>query len=114
QEQEIHIVMTDQRMPEMTGVEFLSRIRGEHPDAIRLLFTGYADLKAVVDAINQGNIYRYITKPWDPDELQALLRQAAAQYDLIVERKRLLQELRDKNQELETANRELQQANELK
>jgi signal transduction histidine kinase len=114
EEQEIHIVMTDQRMPEMTGVEFLSRIRGEHPDAIRLLFTGYADIKAVVDAINQGNVYRYITKPWDPDELQALLRQAAAQYDLIVERNRLVKELQVKNQELEQANTELQQANELK
>src|SRR5205823_833738 len=64
QEQEVHLVMTDQRMPEMTGVEFLSQVRGDHPEAIRLLFTGYADLKAVVDAINQGNVYRYITQPW--------------------------------------------------
>jgi signal transduction histidine kinase len=114
QEHEVHIVMTDQRMPEMTGVEFLSRIRGEHPDAIRLLFTGYADMKAVVDAINQGNVYRYITKPWDSDELQALMRQAAAQYDLIVERNRLLKELQVKNEELEKANTDLKQANELK
>src|SRR6266849_5658392 len=58
QEEEVHIVMTDQRMPEMTGVEFLRRIRGEHHDAVRLLFTGYADIKAVIDAINQGNVYR--------------------------------------------------------
>jgi signal transduction histidine kinase len=114
QEHEVHIVMTDQRMPEMTGVEFLSRIRGEHPDAIRLLFTGYADMKAVVDAINQGNVYRYISKPWDSDELQALMRQAAAQYDLIVERNRLLKELQVKNEELEKANTDLKQANELK
>jgi DNA-binding NtrC family response regulator len=68
--------MTDQRMPEMTGVEFLKRVRGEHPDAIRLLFTGYADIRAVIDAINQGNVYRYITKPWDPDELQTVIREA--------------------------------------
>src|SRR4051794_4821350 len=58
---EVHIVMTDQRMPEMSGVQFLRQVRGEHPDAIRLLFTGYADIKAVIDAINQGNVYRYIT-----------------------------------------------------
>src|SRR5687767_8508209 len=51
QEQEVHIVMTDQRMPEMTGVEFLTQLRGEHPDAIQLLFTGYADIRAVIDAI---------------------------------------------------------------
>jgi signal transduction histidine kinase len=114
QEEEIHIVMTDQRMPEMTGVEFLRQVRGEHPDAIRLLFTGYADIKAVIDAINQGNVYRYISKPWDPDELQTIIRQAAQQYDLIVERKRLLAELQIKNRELASANAELLQANELK
>jgi signal transduction histidine kinase len=104
QEQEVHLVMTDQRMPEMTGVEFLSHVRGDHPEAIRLLFTGYADLKAVVDAINQGSVYRYITKPWDPDDLQIIIRQAAEQYDLLVERKRLLAELQEKNLELQQAN----------
>src|SRR5438128_11716235 len=114
QDTEAHIVMTDQRMPEMTGVEFLRRIRGEHPDATRLLFTGYADIKAVIDAINQGNVYRYITKPWDPDELQSIIRQAAQQYDLLVERKQLLAELQVKNRELSNLNAELVQANELK
>jgi signal transduction histidine kinase len=103
-EQEVHLVMTDQRMPEMTGVEFLGHVRGDHPEAIRLLFTGYADIKAVIDAINQGNVYRYITKPWDPDDLQIVIRQAAEQYDLLVERKRLLAELQEKNQELLRAN----------
>jgi signal transduction histidine kinase len=113
-EEEVHIVMTDQRMPEMSGVEFLQQIRAEYPDAIRLLFTGYADIKAVIDAINQGNVYRYISKPWDPDELQTIIRQAAQQYDLILERKRLLAELQIKNRELASANMELLQANELK
>jgi signal transduction histidine kinase len=114
QDQEVHIVMTDQRMPGMSGVEFLRQVRGEFPEAIRLLFTGYADIKAVIDAINQGNVFRYITKPWDPDELQSIIRQAAEQYDLLVERKRLLAEVQAKNQELEAANAELKQANELK
>jgi signal transduction histidine kinase len=112
--EEVHIVMTDQRMPEMTGVEFLRRVRGAHPDAIRLLFTGYADIKAVIDAINQGNIYRYISKPWDPDELLAVIRQAQEQYDLLVERKRLLAELQVTNQHLEKANWDLREANTLK
>jgi signal transduction histidine kinase len=111
---EVHIVMTDQRMPGMTGVEFLRQIREEQPDAIRLLFTGYADIKAVIDAINQGNVFRYITKPWDPDELQSIIRQAAEQYDLLTERKRLLAELQAKNQALLVANTDLRQANELK
>jgi len=55
-ENEVQIVMTDQRMPGMSGVEFLYHVRGEHPEAIRLLFTGYADIKAVIDAINQGSV----------------------------------------------------------
>ena len=75
-EEEVHVVMTDQRMPGMTGVEFLKQIRGQHPDAIRLLFTGYTDMKAVIDSINEGNVYRYITKPWDPDELLMTIREA--------------------------------------
>jgi len=113
-ENEVQIVMTDQRMPGMSGVEFLYHVRGEHPEAIRLLFTGYADINAVIDAINQGSVYRYITKPWNPDELQTIIRQAAEQYDLLVERKQLLAELQVKNQDLEKANIGLRQANELK
>jgi signal transduction histidine kinase len=114
QADEIHVVMTDQRMPEMTGVEFLSRVRGEYPEAIRLLFTGYADIRAVIDAINQGNVYRYITKPWDPEELQSLIREAVERYELLVERKNLVAMLQRKNAELEQANAELSRANTLK
>ena len=95
QQRPIHVVMTDQRMPAMTGVELLSRVQGEWPDAIRMVFTGYSDIKAVIDSINQGHIFRYITKPWDPDELRAVLHQACEEYDRIVERKRLLTDLRD-------------------
>ena len=102
-EQEVHVVMTDQRMPEMSGVEFLHWARAEHPDTVRLLFTGYADLRAVIDAINQGNVYRYITKPWDPDELLAVIREACQRHDLLVDRKRLLQELEVKNASLRRA-----------
>src|SRR5688572_2190359 len=112
--EEVHVVMTDQRMPATTGVEFLKHVRGEAPEAVRLLFTGYADIHAVIDAINQGNVYRYITKPWDPDELQALIREACERYDLIVERKLLLAEVQHKNAELEKANAELLQSSLLK
>jgi signal transduction histidine kinase len=113
-EQPVHVVMTDQRMPEISGVDFLRSVRRDRPEAIRLLFTGYADIKAVIDAINEGHVYRYITKPWDPDELLMILRQAGEQYDLLQERQRLLDDLRRKNEELEQANAELQQANVLK
>jgi signal transduction histidine kinase len=112
--EEVHLVMTDQRMPEMTGVEFLRKIRGEYPEAIRLLFTGYADIRAVIDAINQGNVYRYITKPWDPDELQGIIKEAAERYDLIVERNKLVVMLEEKNRNLEAVNAELKRSNDLK
>jgi signal transduction histidine kinase len=113
-EQEVHVVMSDQRMPGTSGVEFLARVRAEHPDVVRLLFTGYADLKAVIDAINEGHVYRYVTKPWSPDELEAVIRQAAEQYDLLAERKRLLADLQVRNQELQGANAELRESNALK
>jgi signal transduction histidine kinase len=106
--------MTDQRMPARTGVEFLKEVRGEAPEAVRLLFTGYADIHAVIDAINQGNVYRYITKPWDPDELQTIIREACERYDLIVDRKLLLAEVQRKNAELEKANADLLHSNLLK
>jgi len=89
----IHVVMTDQRMPEMTGVELMGRVKSQYPDAIRIVFTGYADIKAVIECINRGGLYRYITKPWDPDELIELLHEAAAAHDALVERKQLLQDL---------------------
>src|SRR5262245_33068139 len=98
--QAVSVVMTDQRMPEMTGTELLSHLQGEWPDAIRMVFTGYADVKAVIEAINQGHIFRYITKPWHPDELRETLRQACAEYEQIIERKRLLADLREHEQQI--------------
>src|SRR5262245_61844917 len=114
EQEDVHIVMADQRMPEMTGVEFLKTLRDTYPDVVRLLFTAYADIEAVTDAINEGNVYRYISKPWEPSELKVVLRQAVEHYDLQAERKRLLSEIQDKNKQLEAANSELRQANDLK
>jgi signal transduction histidine kinase len=104
QENTIDVIMTDQRMPDMTGVEFLKQARDPHPDATRLLFTGYADISAVIAAINQGNVYRYIAKPWDPDELQTIIREACERHDLIVQRKQLIDDLEQANKELRDAN----------
>ena len=89
----IQVVMADQRMPEMTGVDFLAQVRARYPDVTRLLLTGYADLRAVTDAINQGQVFHYITKPWDPDELLRVLRDACGQHDRAAERRRLLSDL---------------------
>jgi signal transduction histidine kinase len=112
--EQVHIVMSDQRMPEMTGVELLSRVKALHPETIRLLFTAYSDLTAVIDAINEGNVYRYISKPWEVEDLKATLRQACDFHHLQEERRRLLQEVQAKNAQLETANAELLRANEMK
>ena len=79
----IHVVMTDQRMPGMTGVELMNQVKDRWPDAVRIVFTGYADIKAVVDAINNSGLYRYITKPWDPDDLIDTLHDAACPPDLV-------------------------------
>ena len=114
QERPVDVVMTDQRMPEMTGVELLHHVRETQPDTVRLLFTGYADVRAVIDAINRGSIYRYITKPWDPEDLQVIVRDAVERHDLIAERQRLLAELRRANEELMRANGELAATSELK
>jgi signal transduction histidine kinase len=113
-EHDIHVVMTDQRMPGTSGVEFLGKVRSKHPEAIRLLFTGYADIRAVIDAINHGKVYRYINKPWDPDELQAIIREAVERYELIIEREQLMADLKVANEGLTNANKELHDANELK
>jgi response regulator RpfG family c-di-GMP phosphodiesterase len=97
QQEEVHIVMSDQRMPQITGVELLTTVKARYPQAIRMLFTGFADLESVIAAINQGHIYQFIRKPWQPEELLAAVRQAAGEYDrletLARERDHLLEEI---------------------
>ncbi len=100
---EVDVVMSDQRMPEMSGVQFLEKARAVRPDATRLLFTGYADIKAVIDAVNRGHIARYVAKPWDVDELTTVIRQAVEQHALIAEKNRLLLELKETNARLTEA-----------
>lgn len=84
-EQEVHIVMTDQRMPHTTGVQLLESVRVRFPQAVRMLFTGYSDTESIIAAINQGHIFAFLEKPWEPEELDTLVREAAAEYDRIVE-----------------------------
>ena len=97
---EVHIIMTDQRMPKITGVELLATIRQRYPHAVRMLFTGYTDLESIVVAINQGHIYGILKKPWGPEELQAVVREAAAEYDRLVEQTEQMHRLRDELQHL--------------
>jgi two-component system sensor histidine kinase/response regulator len=97
----VTLVITDQRMPEMTGVEFLEKSLKKYPDTIRILLTGYTDLESVIEAVNKGQIYRYLTKPWDPVDLSNTV-------DHAIDRYVVGQELKQKHRELEMALQELQ------
>ncbi|MDA3904365.1 MAG: response regulator [Desulfuromusa sp.] len=88
-EPNIGVIISDQRMPEMTGVEFLKEARALVPDAVRILLTGYADIEASIAAINQGAVFRYLTKPWDDETLLQAIAEAARNYLLLAENKRL-------------------------
>ncbi len=103
------VIISDQRMPEMNGAEFLRRVRELLPDSIRLVLTGYADIKSAVEAINQGGIYRYILKPWDDEELRNTISEAIKLVALKTENTRLNKELKDKNIQLEQINEHLEE-----
>jgi len=84
QEEEVHIIMTDQRMPQVSGVELLTKVKAKNPQAVRMLFTGYADLESIIAAINQGHVYQFLKKPWQPEELLEAVRQASVEYDRLI------------------------------
>jgi CheY-like chemotaxis protein len=83
QEGEVAVIISDQRMPEMKGTEFLSKTVPQFPNTVRIILTGFTDVEDLVDAINSGQVYKYITKPWDPDELQSVVSHAADTYQSI-------------------------------
>lgn len=99
-ENDVHIILADQRMPKITGVEFFNIIRIAHPDPMRILITGYTDMDAIVDAINNGEVFRYIKKPWDDLELKNAIQNAYEVYSTRVELKNKIHELEKANDEL--------------
>ena len=101
EKKKIHIILADQRMPKITGVDFFASIKNEFPDPIRMLITGYADISAVIDAINKGGVYSYITKPWNEEDLKVTIENAFEVYSLMEERKELIEGLKNANQQLE-------------
>jgi putative nucleotidyltransferase with HDIG domain len=102
------VVVSDQRMPEMSGVDLLASVRERHSDIVRMMLTGYTEMNIAVEAINRGEIYRLITKPWNDDELKATLRQAFDHYDLKGEIRRLNQVTREQNFKLQDMNKNLE------
>lgn len=105
----VAVIVSDQRMPEMTGAEFLEQSRALVPDAIRIVLTGYADINTAVDAINKGGAYRYISKPWNDVELIAVIREAASRFALVQENKRLTEIVHRQNAELKQWSLQLEQ-----
>ena len=95
------VIISDQRMPETTGVEFFQEIKITDPDPVRILLTGYADITAVKAAVNQGEIYRYLQKPWNEIELSANIKAASELYRLRESNRVLTHELKRVNKQME-------------
>ncbi|MGB7445360.1 MAG: response regulator [Coleofasciculaceae cyanobacterium] len=85
-EGEVAVIISDQRMPEMKGTEFLSKTVPQFPNTVRIILTGFTDVEDLVEAINSGQVYKYITKPWNPSELRAVVQHAAQTYEVIKQR----------------------------
>jgi two-component system NtrC family sensor kinase len=104
----IHLVISDYRMPEMTGVDFLREVVKKWPDTVRIVLSGYADTASIVSAINDGHIYKFIPKPWNDDELRVNIINALEKYFISKKNLELTNELTIKNEELARINNELQ------
>lgn len=101
EKEKIQVVLSDQRMPGLTGVDFFTRIKDKYPDALKLILTGYTDIEAVIGAINDGQVFRYVTKPWNPNELDSIIREAFEKYELITNNRKLMHSLQESNTTLE-------------
>jgi len=97
----VNVIITDQRMPEMTGVDFLEQVLAKFPDPMRILLTGYADMNAVVDAVNKGKIFHYLAKPWNEEELDMTITRAFEKYLERVKLEEMNEKLAGSNDQLE-------------
>lgn len=95
--QKVDLVLSDHLMPNMTGLEFLTLVRDRHPDTVRILLTGHADMETAIRAINEGQVYRFLTKPWDDIELKVTLYLAFEHLELEREHRRLLATVRQQH-----------------
>ena len=102
--QEIAVILADQRMPGLSGVELFQKCMVIQPEAVRILITGYTDVEAIIQAINDGQVYHYLSKPWEPEDLKLIIKQAAERHFLLKENRRLLAELQAANEALQQEN----------
>lgn len=108
EQEAIDLVVSDMRMPEMNGAQFLEKARQKKPDAVRILLTGYAEMESTIEAINKGKIYRYISKPWEDNDITLIIRHALQQKQLEREKLRLEELTRRQNEELKELNATLE------
>ncbi|HCJ51633.1 MAG: response regulator [Gallionellales bacterium CG03_land_8_20_14_0_80_55_15] len=106
---QVGVIITDQRMPGMSGTEFLTKVRALYPDTVRIVLSGYTELNSVTDAINRGAVYKFLTKPWENDLLRANVEEAFQHYEMKMENARLSEELSLANDALTSINLELEQ-----
>ncbi len=104
---EVGVIVSDQRMPGMTGVELLARSIETHPNAARIVLTGYTDVESLIEAINTGHVFQYVTKPWENHDIQMVVRRAMEHHALTVENLRLTEDLRTANERLSSENVQL-------
>lgn len=105
----VGVIISDQRMPGMTGVEFLSQVKVLYPDTVRIVLSGYTELNSVTDAINRGAVYKFLTKPWEDELLRANVEEAFISYEMKMENARLNRELQKAIEELLRINQGLEQ-----
>ena len=103
---QVDLIVSDLKMPQMNGVEFLKRAKEKNPVPLRIMLTGHADLKSIIDAIDQGEIYRFLLKPWDDEELKMTIRQALDYYHLWKENRMLVRTVKKQSQVLQELERE--------
>ena len=105
----VPVIISDYRMPGMSGVEFLEKARERSPDSIRIMLTGYADTTTAIDSINKGHVYRFLTKPWDENDLRITVKEAVRLYHLLVENRELHRQVIEQNEQLRMLNATLEQ-----
>jgi response regulator RpfG family c-di-GMP phosphodiesterase len=106
---EVGVIISDQRMPQMAGVEFLRKVKTFYPKTMRIVLSGYTELESVTTAINEGAIYKFLTKPWDDEQLRLNIREAFDRYEMEQENRRLAIELQNANDKLKLLNQNLEQ-----
>lgn len=104
------VVVSDQRMPAMDGTRFLEKVRAISPDTIRIILTGYVDIQSAIEAINRGQVHRFITKPWKDDDLRSVLRESVSRFEMLKENERLQMLTENQNAKLRELNRNLAEA----